>query len=169
MGLKSAYDDLRERTLAKIEGVWGKLVYVADRRSTEAGYEHWGFERKHGTVTARNAFARAHQSLVGTILRTRLRLLVDDVEHSRRVEGVSSASYVRKLTGDLYRLLPSGCSKATELHLASVLRVLSILQDSQAQSALQFQSPDQSLPPPGDASGHEPRPETRDGAEGRAS
>ena len=155
MVLKSAYDDLRERTLGKIEGIWRKLTYIAERRSLEGGYQHWGFERTHGTATAHHTFARAHQSLVGTILRTRIHVLQEDVKQSSQAEGVSSASYVSKLAAGLHRLLPSGCSKVTELHLVSVVETLSVLQNRQQRSDPQSSSPpqppDQSPPPPGDA------------------
>src|ERR1700690_353616 len=152
MVLKSAYDDLRQRTLSKIEGMWRKLTYVAERRSMEGGYQHWGFERTHGTTTAHHTFARVHQSLVGTILRTRLRLLQEDLLQSSQAEGLSPASYASKLAAGLYRLLPSGCSKATEVHLVSVVETLSVLQNRQPQpdpqSSSQSQPPDQSPPPP---------------------
>ena len=131
MALKSAYDDLRQRTLGKIEGVWRRLSYLAERRSSEGAYLHWGFERKHGTTSAHHAFARAHQSLVGTILRTRLRLLQEDLEQCSQAEGVSPVSYASKLAAGLYHLLPSSCSKATELHLLSVVETLSVLQSRQ--------------------------------------
>ncbi len=146
MVLKSAYDDLRQRTLGKIEGVWRKLTYVAERRSPEGSYQHWGFERTHGTATAHHTFTRVHQSLVGTILRMRLRLLEEDLMQSSQAEGISPASYASKLAAGLYRLLPSGCSRMTELHLASVVETLSVLQNRQSppdpRSSSQSQPPD---------------------------
>jgi hypothetical protein len=143
MALKSAYDDLRQRTLEKIEGIWSKLCYLAERRAPGGLYRHWGFERLYGVPNAQNAFARAHQSLVGSILRMRVRLLREDLEQSSTAEGTTPVSYVRKLTAGLYRLLPSGCSKATESHLACVLKTLSAL-ESHRQSG----SRSASRPPP---------------------
>lgn len=153
MALKSAYDDLRERTLARIEGIWGRLAYVANRRSPDGSYEHWGFERNHGLAAAQDSFARAHQSLVGNVLRTRLRALREDLERSSAAEGASPASYASKLTGGLYRLLPVGSARMTEQHLISVLKALSALEGRQprgSRSASQRPQPDQSLRPPGD-------------------
>ena len=154
MALKSAYEDLRQKTLAKVTGLWGKLAYIAHRRSSDGKYQHWGFERTHGAAAAQDSFARAHSSLVGVILRTRLRSLRDDLERSSQAEGVSSASYAAKLTASLSRLLPADCPKMAKLHLLSVLQTLSLLEarkppDSPAASPPQ--SPDRSLPPPGDA------------------
>ena len=151
MALKSAYDDLRQRTLEKIEGVWAKLTYVAERRSEEGGYKHWGFERVHGPATAQNTFARAHNSLVGTILRTRLKLLREDLEQSSGAAGVNPASYAWKLRAGLYQLLPLRCPKMTELHLISVLKTLSVLEARQqtgSQSSSQPPRPGRSPRPP---------------------
>lgn len=127
MALKSAYEDLRQTTLDKVRGIWGKLIYIADLRSEKGSYEHWGFERVHGIASAQEAFACAHQSLVGTVLRTRLHRLRQDLEQSSGAAGTSPASYVSNLAADPSRLLPSGCPKMTELHLISVLQTLSIL------------------------------------------
>src|ERR1700722_9768613 len=155
MALKSAYDDLRQLTLGKIEGIWRKLAYIAERRSLQGGYQHWGFERTHGTASAHHTFARAHQSLVGTILRTRLPLLQEDLEQSSQLEGLSPSSYASRLAAGLFHLLPSGCSRVTELHLVSVVETLSVLQNRQTrpdpQSAWQPPPPDQSPPPPAGA------------------
>jgi len=154
MALKSAYDDLRQRTLGKVAGLWGKLFYIADRRSPDDGtYEHWGFERMHGTETAQDTFARAHHALIDTILRTRLRLLQDDLKQSSQAEGANPASYVSKLTASLYRLLPSDCPKMTKLHLVSVLKTLSLLETRQPpDSPVALPPPplDRSPRPPGD-------------------
>jgi len=143
MTLKSASEDLRQRTLDKIAGLWGKLTYIADRRSTDGRYQHWGFERTHGTVTAQETFARAHQSLLGIILRTRLSSLREDLEQASGAAGTSPASYVSQLTAGLHRLLPSGCPKMTELHLTSVLKTLLHL-EARREADAQSSSP----PPP---------------------
>ena len=153
MGLKSAYDDLRDRTLRRVEGLWGKLTYVADSRSPEGRYEHWGFERAYGPDTTQTTFAEAHRSLLDSLLRTRIGRLQEDLELSSGVAGTSPASYVSNLSAGLRRLLPAECSRATELHLTSVLKTLSCLERQRPpapQTASQPQPPGQSLPPLGD-------------------
>ncbi len=127
MGLKSAYEDLRKRTLERVEGVWAKLSYVAATRGENGIYQHWGFERAHGADAAQRSFARAHHSLVGEVLRTRLRCLREDLDDSSVAAGVSPVSYASGLKASLARLLPSDSSKMTELHLLSVLKSLSLL------------------------------------------
>ena len=154
MAVKSAYEDLRERTLGRIEGIWAKLGYVADRRSGDGAYRHWGFERTHGTAGAQEAFTRMHQTLVETILQTRLSSLREDLEQTSGALRTSPASYVSKLTAGLPGLLPSDCSKMTELHLISILKTLSALEKRQqlgSQSASRRPPLGRSLPPPAGA------------------
>jgi hypothetical protein len=127
MTLKSAYDDLRQRTMEKIPGTWEKLQYVAGLRSPKGGYKHWGFERQHGSAAAQNAFTEVHKTLVKTVLRTRLSVLGEDLERSSEVHAVSPVSYASQLSIGLPQLLPSGCPKEAELHLVSVLETLSVL------------------------------------------
>ena len=128
MTLKSAYDDLRQRTVEKIPGTWGKLKYVAGLRSSTGGYAHWGLERVHGTGAAQGAFMEVHRALVKTILRTRLSALREDLGRSSEAEGISPVSYASRLSVSLSQLLPSGCPKESELHLLSVLETLTILE-----------------------------------------
>jgi hypothetical protein len=128
MTLKSAYDDLRQRTVEKIPGTWGRLKYVAGLRSPAGGYAHWGFQRAHGPGAAQAAFMEVHRALVKTILRTRLSALREDLGQSGEAEGISPASYVSGLNVSLSQLLPSGCPKESELHLLSVLETLSALE-----------------------------------------
>lgn len=154
MAVKSAYEDLRDRTLDKIVWLWGKLTYVAERRSANGTYQHWGFERTHGTAAAQETFARVHHSLIDTILQTRLRLLREDLEQASSAAGTSPVSYVSKLTSGQRRLLPSNCQKVTEQHLTSILKILSLLEtrsQSGSQASLQRPPLGQSLRPPGDA------------------
>jgi hypothetical protein len=128
MTLKSACDDLRQRTVEKIPGTWGRLKYVAGLRSSTGGYAHWGFERVHGTGAAQDAFMEVHRALVKTILRTRLSALREDLGLSSEAEGLSPTSYASILGGSLNQLLPSGCPKESQLHLSSVLETLTILE-----------------------------------------
>lgn len=128
MTLKSAYEDLRQRTVEKIPGTWGKLKYVAGLRSSTGGYAHWGFERAHGPGATQDAFTEVHRALVKTILRTRLRALREDLEQACEADGISPVSYASKLSASPNQLLPSGCPKESELHLLSVLETLLILE-----------------------------------------
>jgi hypothetical protein len=128
MRLKSAYEDLRDTTLSKIAGTLGKLAYVAELRSQNGTYQHWGLERAHGTGGAQEAFLRAHNSLISTVLQTRLRLLREDLMQTSGVGRTNSVSYVAELEAGSSRLVPLESPKMTELHLASVLQALAALE-----------------------------------------
>ena len=127
MALKSAYDDLRQTTVEKIPGTWGRLKYVAGLRGSTGSYDHWGFERTHGPGAAQEAFAKVHKRLVNTILQTRLSSLQEDLGQSSHADGASPTSYASTLNESLSRLLPSGCPKESQLHLISVLQTLAFL------------------------------------------
>jgi len=145
MPVKSAYEDLRRFTLGKIEGAWGKLAYLAGRRTSEGEYEHWGFTREHGTEATQEAFLEAHRSLLEEILHTRIQWLRKDLQQSSAAEEVRAPSYVSKLGSAPERLLPSDCTKMTELHLLYLLQTLSILEnrkEGNLQSALPSLLPD---------------------------
>jgi hypothetical protein len=127
MTLKSAYDDLRQRTIARIPGILGKLQYLAGLRSAQGGYMHWGLERSHGTAAAQDAFKAVHKTLVKTILQTRLSALRKDLEQSSEADATNPKSYASRLIGNLDQLLPSDSPREAQLHLSSVLETLSLL------------------------------------------
>src|SRR5437667_2656866 len=168
MALKSAYDDLLGRTLSKIQGAWGRLRYVAELRSKDGRYLHWGFERAHGANVSQSTFTRVHKALMETVLRTKLSALQRDLEQSSDRAGVSPGSYVSSLTASQEHLLPASCPSWSRLHLQSILQTLSALAvrvtpDRQASSP--SQPPVQSLPPLADASADGLAPKTMDAAE----
>jgi|ERR1700722_8961002 hypothetical protein len=127
MTLKSAYDDLRQRTMEKIPGTLERLQYVAGLRSSNNGYKHWGFERQHGNEETQGAFTKVHKTLVRTVLRTPLNVLRGDLELSSVAHAANPLSYASQLSTGSDRLLPSKCPKETELHLVSVLQTLLVL------------------------------------------
>jgi len=129
MAVKSAYEDLHHFTLGKIAGAWGKLTYLAGRRTSEGEYEHWGFARVHGAAEAQEVFLEAHRSILATILHTPLNTLSKDLRESSAAEKVTASSYVSKLCSEPEHLLPSDCSKMTELHLVFLLQTLSLLEN----------------------------------------
>lgn len=168
MALKSAYDDLLGRTLSRIQGAWGQLRYVAELRSRDGRYLHWGFERVHGTAVAQSTFARVHKTLTERVLRTKLSALEGDLRQASEQAGISPRSYVSSLKESQEHLLPAGCPVWSRLHLLSILQSLSALEfpgGANRQSALLHRRPVRSLLPLVDASGGVPARKTEDGAE----
>ena len=168
MALKSAYDDLIGRTLSRIQGAWGQLKYVAELRSRDGRYLHWGFEKAHGTAVAQSTFARAHKSLVEKVLRTKLSILDRDLRQSSDRAGVSPQSYASSLKESLERLLPADSPVWSRQHLLSILQTIVALEvpgTADRQSSSPPRPLVRSLPPLADASSGAPAPKTRDGAE----
>jgi hypothetical protein len=128
MTLRSAYDDLYQRTIERIPGAWAKLKYVAALRSSSGSYMHWGLERVHGPVASQDAFAKVHKTVLQNILRTRLNALQEDWEQCGEADRANLLSSGPVPNLNLSQVLPSGCPKETELHLLSVLETLSILE-----------------------------------------
>lgn len=168
MPLKSAYEDLLGRTFSKIQGVWARLKYVAELRSNDGRYSHWGFERAHGAHAAQSAFARVHKSLIETVLRTKVSSLQQDLNNSSDQAGVSPGSYVSSLMASREHLLPASSPAWSRLHLQSVLQTLSVLTipaKARHQASSPYRQPARLLPPLADASEGGPVSKTADEAE----
>src|SRR5207237_7802177 len=74
----SALDDLLDRSLRIFAGLWGKFHYLYSLRENSGRYEHWGFVRTQGEVTAQAACAAVHTSLFSQIPPTPLAELLAD-------------------------------------------------------------------------------------------
>src|SRR5579864_4349474 len=75
-GRLSAFEDFKRRTLSAIAGVWERFIYVAELRSQDGQYEHWGHRRVHGDVNSHSALARIHSELYLQVLRTPVRDMI---------------------------------------------------------------------------------------------
>jgi hypothetical protein len=124
MTLKSAMQDLQERTLRAVSGLLGKLDYLASLRSQDGLYSHWGMERVHGEEATRRALRDAHRSIVSNILRTPLRHLVRDAEESAAVKQTHASELLQSLREHPAQVAPAGPGVGTERHLSSVLHAL---------------------------------------------
>jgi hypothetical protein len=128
MTLKSALEDLKETTLAAVSGVLGKLAYLASLRRGQDQYEHWGMETVHGKESSQRALRTAHSEVLTSVLRTPLRVLMEDLEESSKPQGMAAQEYVASMQEHFQDLLPgTGQDSPTALHLNSVLAALSSL------------------------------------------
>ncbi len=87
MTLASAYEDLQQRTLVALPGLWERIRYLAALRNSGGSYRHWGMDRTFGEQAAQNALGAAHTQLFLQVLRTPLRQLVAEYEHSQSDSG----------------------------------------------------------------------------------
>lgn len=125
MTLKSALQDLKETTLAAINGLLAKLSYLASLRRAQGRYEHWGLELVHGRDASERALKTAHSDVLAGVLRTPLADLERDVELSRSESGMAAKAYVEKMQGNFHELLPPGRQDSpASSHLSSVLVAL---------------------------------------------
>lgn len=124
MTLKSAMQDLQERTLRAVSGLLGQLDYLAGLRSQDGLYSHWGLERVHGEEATRRALRDAHKGVVTNILRTPLRNLVRDAEESASVRGTETSQLLQALREHPEQVVPANAEVGTERHLSSVLHAL---------------------------------------------
>lgn len=131
MTLKSAIQDVKETTLSAVSGLLGKLAYLASLRHGP-GYEHWGLELIHGQDGAGKALKAAHGEVVAEVLRSPLRVLLQDLEESSVNRGMGAQKCLEEMSGRFDDLLPEGRQNSpTSTHLNSVLAALSSLQKSQ--------------------------------------
>jgi hypothetical protein len=124
MTLKSAMQDLQERTLQAVSGLLGQLEYLAGLRNQDGLYSHWGLERVHGEEATRRVLRDAHKAVVANILRTSLRNLVRDAEESASVRQTETSQLLQGLREHPDQLVPANAGVGTERHLSSVLLAL---------------------------------------------
>lgn len=124
MTLKSAMQDLQERTLRAVSGLLGQLDYLAGLRSQDGGYSHWGLERVHGQEATRRVLRDAHKAVVANILRTPLRNLVRDAEESASFRQAETSQLLQGLREHPEQVIPANAEVGTERHLNSVLHAL---------------------------------------------
>jgi hypothetical protein len=130
MTLYSALDDFQERSLRSVSGLLRRLIYVIGLRSSDGSYSHWGLERVHGSVAARDAVALAHKRLVTAILRMPLSKLLEDARVLQLAEENQGKDWLADLNRQRAQALPPGPGAGTERHFNAVLAALSSLLNS---------------------------------------
>ena len=127
MTLLATFEDFVLRTLGALPALWSRLDYVAGLRQADGTYAHWGLERTHGPLAARQALPRAHQELFLEVLRTPLARLAGDVERAASHRDQDSAAYLAFLSARGTVLLPDQRGGGSVEHFTLVLDALSTL------------------------------------------
>jgi hypothetical protein len=130
MTLKSALQDLRETTLAAVNGLLAKLAYLASLRRGEGGYRHWGLSLIHGEESSERALRAAQTETLSNVLRTPISELVEDLRESSRTSDKTPEAYVAGMREQFRELLPAADDTASAAHLNSVLTALSKLEEA---------------------------------------
>jgi len=131
MTLKSAFQDLRETTLAAVSGLLARLAYLGSLRRREGGYLHWGMSLVHGEEASDRALKAAHSEVLSTVLRTPIPDLLEDLRESSEESKKTAAVYVEEMREQFSELIPSKQDAASARHLNSVLVALSSLEKNQ--------------------------------------
>ena len=91
-----AYDDLWQRTLAKIPGELNRMIYLASTRDYNSGrYHHAGLEATFGYDAVKQALETAHQDIFWKLTRSSLEQLVRELEVYIRSSGESPEELLR--------------------------------------------------------------------------
>ena len=91
-----AYDDLWQRTLAKISGDLNRMIYLASTRDYNSGrYHHAGLEAAFGYDAVKQALETAHQDIFWKLTRSSLEQLVRELEVYIRSSGESPEELLR--------------------------------------------------------------------------
>ena len=97
MPLLSALEDLVQRSLAALPGVWEKVHFLDELRGENGGYQHWGLEQKYGAEAAQAAMTEAHADLVEELGSTRLAELWLSANQAAYREQVDVEEYLKKV------------------------------------------------------------------------
>ena len=114
----SAFDDLKKRTLAAIDGVWGRLLYLTKLRGKNGRYEHWGHNRTHGELNSQAALGQAHSELYLQVLRTPLRDLINDLGSD------GPGELTKEFSNDM---VPANLQGGSPRHFSSVVLAVELL------------------------------------------
>ena len=139
----SAFEDIKTRTLAKIQGLLPKLLYLAELRDEDGSYQHWGHARIHGESASQAALARAHAELYAQLLRTPIPDLVVGGSEETFREWRSQVARLLELKS---KVVPCDSNNWSILHFNSVVLALRMLSAADTGSTRQAAS---QLPPPG--------------------
>ena len=123
----SALEDLLGRTLQAVSELWGKFHYLSGLRDAAGHYEHWGFVRTHGELSAQAAFAKAHSDLFSQILRAPLAELLEDIESAAGKMSVTTDEFIKRIRGAAGQAIPQNLAGGTRAHFNSVLDALSLV------------------------------------------
>jgi hypothetical protein len=134
---QKAYDDLWQRTLAKIPGNLNRMIYLASTRDYNSGrYHHAGLEGAFGYEAVRLGLETAHEEIFWKLTRSSLEELVRELELYVRSSGESPEELLWTWrTLQPYRVaIPLGVDRmAAQLLLSNLKLGLEVLQKRRSQ------------------------------------
>lgn len=106
--VEDALRDLQNRTLARLDGDFARLVYLASTRDYNSGrYEHDGLSFRFTKQVAEEALRAAHREVFVSLALSTLKDLVAQLEHYIRSGCARPAELLTSWTdSEAYRVLP---------------------------------------------------------------
>lgn len=118
----SPFEDFKVRTLSALSGPWARLFYMAELRSADGTYCHWGHSRVHGETRSQAALAKIHSELFTELLRTPIRELME----AAAGEG-DPADFRDRLSNIDARAVPEGLDGGSRRHFNSIVLAARLL------------------------------------------
>jgi hypothetical protein len=102
-----AHLDLQQRTLARLQSDFARLVYLASTRNYNTGrYEHDGLAFHYGPQVAEDVLAGAHREVFLNLARSSLRALTEELERYIVSESLAPDDLFMAWNGlEAYRIL----------------------------------------------------------------
>lgn len=129
----SPFEDFKVRTLSALSGLWAKLLYVAELRSDDGKYHHWGHSRVHGESLSQIALSKAHSELYIAVLRSPIRELIAEMDTPN--DGPDRSELVRKIASCSKQLIPKNLEGGSPRHLNSVALAVRLVYEQQRASS----------------------------------
>src|SRR5262249_44624604 len=120
-------------TLSALSGLWAKLLYMAELRSDDGKYHHWGHSRVHGESGSQIALSKAHSELYITLLRSPIRELVEEINDgsdTREVVGKIACCKKHKK-----QMIPENLEGGSPRHLNSIALAVRLVYEQQRASS----------------------------------
>ena len=129
----SPFEDFQVRTLSALSGLWAKLLYVADLRSEDGKYHHWGHSRVHGESRSQIALSKAHSELYITLLRRPIRELVGEIKTANYASD--PREILRKIAAGKKQMIPENLEGGSPRHLNSIALAVRLVYEQQRASS----------------------------------
>lgn len=126
----SPFEDFQARTLSALAGLWTKLLYMAELRSEDGKYRHWGHSRVHGESRSQEALAKAHSELYITLLRSPIRELAEEIDTTA---GTEPREVVQKITASK-GIIPENLEGGSPRHFNSIALAVRLMHEKQRAS-----------------------------------
>lgn len=134
---EDALRDLENRTLARLDGDFARLVYLASSRDYNTGrYAHDGLSFRFSETAAQEALSTAHRAVFASLALSPLRVLVADLEQYIRSGCARPNEIVAAWnTSEAYRVLSpaAGDPLMVKLFNSNVKIALAVVQAAYAE------------------------------------